>query len=43
MAAGVLQQPVGRQWRVKWVVVDADADASFTFSISYDVYRSARA
>lgn len=39
LAAGVLNHPVGRQWRVKWVVVDADVDCSFTFSISYDVYR----
>lgn len=35
MSAGVLQQPVGNTWRVKWVIVDADTDdASFTFSVS---------
>jgi hypothetical protein len=40
LAAGVLQQPVGLLWRVKWVLVDAGADdASFTFSVSAHLYR----
>jgi hypothetical protein len=34
LAAGVLQGPVSSTWRVKWVVVDANANASFTFSVT---------
>jgi hypothetical protein len=41
MAAGVLQQPTGREWRVKWVIADADAP-SFTFSVSAALYRGRR-
>lgn len=34
LAAGsVLQGPVGGLWRVKYTIVDADADCSFTFSV----------
>jgi uncharacterized protein YdbL (DUF1318 family) len=34
LAAGVSQGPIGDTLRVKWVVVDADADASFTFGVT---------
>lgn len=39
LAAGaVVQGPVGKSWRVKWVVVDAGTvNASFTFSLSADL------
>lgn len=33
LAAGVKQGPVGSSFRIKWVVVDADLDGSFTFSV----------
>ena len=39
LAAGVLQGPVGSTWRVKWVIVDADVDGSFTFALSMQARR----
>lgn len=43
MSAGVLQQPLGRDWRVKWVIVDAGTDnASFTFGVTAALTRMAR-
>lgn len=38
LAAGVKQGPIGPQIRVKWVVVDADVDGSFTFGIKAQAY-----
>lgn len=38
LAAGVKQGPVGSQFRIKYVIVDADANASFTFSIKCQPY-----
>jgi len=43
MSAGVLQQPIGRTLRVKWVIVDAGTDdASFTFSVDAVLARASR-
>ncbi|MCC7139779.1 MAG: hypothetical protein IT460_15255 [Planctomycetes bacterium] len=33
LAAGSVRHVVGDAWRARWVIVDADADASFTFSV----------
>jgi hypothetical protein len=33
LAAGSIRNLCGDQYRVRWVIVDADADASFTFSV----------
>lgn len=33
LGAGAARNIVGDEWRVKWALVDADADASFTFSV----------
>ena len=38
LAAGVKQGPLGSQFRIKYVIVDADADASFTFSVKCQPY-----
>jgi hypothetical protein len=38
LAAGVKQGPIGPQIRVKWVIVDADVDGSFTFGIKAQAY-----
>ena len=34
LAAGSIRNLCGDQYRVRWVIVDADADASFTFSVT---------
>lgn len=34
LAAGSVRNLLGDQWRVTWTTVDADADASFTFSVT---------
>lgn len=39
LSAGVKQGPIGPNLRVKWVVVDADVDCSFTFTIKAQVYN----
>ena len=39
MAASVLQGPVGKPWRVKWVVVDGDANSAFTFTVKASYIR----
>ena len=37
LAAGVRQGPVGDDWRLKWLIVDAGgAAASFTFAVTMD-------
>lgn len=41
MSAGVLQQPIGRTWRVKWVVASADTPA-FTFSVTASLTRASQ-
>ncbi len=33
LGAAAVRHVFGSQWRVRWAVVDADADASFTFSV----------
>lgn len=38
LAAGVKQGPLGTQFRIKHVIVDADADATFTFSVKCQPY-----
>ena len=41
MSAGVLQQPVGSAWRVKWAITDAGTDnASFTFGVEASLTRT---
>lgn len=41
LAAGVLQGPKGATWRLKWVIVDANANVnqSFTFAVHAQVRR----
>jgi len=34
LAAGAVRHLCGDAWRVRWVIVDADADGLFTFSVS---------
>lgn len=34
LSAGSIRNLCGDQYRVRWVIVDADADASFTFSVT---------
>lgn len=38
LAAGVKQGPVGSQFRIKYVIVDANANGTFTFSIKAQPY-----
>jgi len=33
-AVGIVRGIVGSQWRARWVVIDADADASFIWSLT---------
>lgn len=41
MSAGVLQQPISRTWRVKWVIASA-SDPAFTFSVTASLTRVGR-
>lgn len=34
LGAAAVRNLLGDEWRVKWVTVDADADASFTFGVT---------
>lgn len=42
LAAGVKQGPVGPLWRIKWVIVDGNANASFTFAVLAALRRRRR-
>lgn len=34
LAAGAVRNHTGVRWRARWVIVDADVDGSFTFSVT---------
>lgn len=34
LGAAAVRHLAGDEWRVKWVIVDADADGTFTFSVT---------
>ncbi|HDZ21931.1 hypothetical protein LCGC14_0714580 [marine sediment metagenome] len=34
LGAGLVRNLIGDEWRVAWVQVDADSDATFTFSVT---------
>lgn len=36
LAAGALQGPVGDLWRIKWIIVDANANANQSFTFKLD-------